>query len=149
MFFTGDKSEELVKQFRVLCKRLHPDMGGDQEQFVAMKKEFDLLIAQSSDKKFQSLSDALSFVVNIDTDDNLRIEIIGVWLYVFGAFEIKDQLKTKGFWFSSKHKAWIYNGDKKINMRSYNSTNDLRLKFSHKQFSQKERDEKKLEMVSS
>lgn len=36
--------EELKEVFRTLSKKLHPDMGGDNEEFIAMKAEYDYLI---------------------------------------------------------------------------------------------------------
>lgn len=34
---------ELKQRYRVLCKELHPDSGGDQEQFLLMQREFEEL----------------------------------------------------------------------------------------------------------
>jgi hypothetical protein len=39
-----------------------------------------------------------------------QIEIIGYWIYCFKSYEVHEQLKDLGFWFSSKHKAWVYSG---------------------------------------
>jgi hypothetical protein len=42
------------------------------------------------------------------------VQIIGYWIYVFNGFTIKEDLKSLGFWWSKKHKAWIYSGMSKI-----------------------------------
>jgi hypothetical protein len=39
-----------------------------------------------------------------------EIEIIGYWIYCFKSYEVHEHLKDLGFWFSSKHKAWVYSG---------------------------------------
>lgn len=44
-YFLGCESEDDVKkEYRRLCKFLHPDKGGKAEDFVEMKKQYDGLI---------------------------------------------------------------------------------------------------------
>lgn len=57
---------------------------------------------------------------------NVRVELIGSWLYVFDSYHVKDDLKELGFWFSKKHKAWIYSGSPKKRFRSKLTTDDVR-----------------------
>ena len=40
--------EELRTNFRKLCLELHPDKGGNAEDFKAMKNEYDYVAATSS-----------------------------------------------------------------------------------------------------
>lgn len=41
-YFSGYESKEEAKEkYRQLCKELHPDMGGDVEEFNYMKKEYN------------------------------------------------------------------------------------------------------------
>jgi hypothetical protein len=47
--------------------------------------------------------------IHLDCD----IEIIGYWIYCFNSFLVKDRLKELDFWFSSKHKAWVFSGHQK------------------------------------
>jgi hypothetical protein len=43
-----------------------------------------------------------------------KIEIIGSWIYCFDAYLFKNELEALGFWFSSRHGAWVYSGHEKI-----------------------------------
>jgi hypothetical protein len=45
--------------------------------------------------------DILKKIIDFDCE----IEIIGYWIYCFKSYEVHEQLKDPGFWFSSKHKA--------------------------------------------
>jgi hypothetical protein len=43
-------------------------------------------------------------------DLDCQIEIIGYWIYCFNSYAVHEQLKALGFWFSGKHKAWVFSG---------------------------------------
>ena len=47
----------------------------------------------------------------------MKIEVVGYWIYCFKSFQYRNQLKDMSFWFSIKHKAWIFSGGKKIAKR--------------------------------
>lgn len=120
-FFEGIKNKkELVKTFRQLAKKLHPDAGGDAEEFKAMKDEFDRLLAILPDGSEGSgnvtenpkrdipedLSEALEKVIHID---GIEIEICGSWIWVSGnTYPAKDAIKAAGFRFSSNKKMWYW-----------------------------------------
>ena len=40
-YFKGTTAEQIRKEYIAWAKRLHPDNGGDAEQFKAMQGEFD------------------------------------------------------------------------------------------------------------
>jgi hypothetical protein len=42
-----------------------------------------------------------------------KIEIIGTWIYCHNAQHYGAYLYKLGFWYSTKHGAWIYNGAEK------------------------------------
>ena len=53
-------------------------------------------------------------VIHLD----IQIEIAGWRIYCRGnTYPVKEYLKDLGFWFSGKHKAWVYSGKKKLNVR--------------------------------
>jgi ubiquinone/menaquinone biosynthesis C-methylase UbiE len=68
--------------------------------------------------------DILQKIINLDCE----IEIIGYWIYCFKSYEVREQLKELGFWFSSKHKAWIYSGKAKRKIISKQTLEQIRAK---------------------
>ena len=113
--------EEAKKTYRNLSKNLHPDLGGDAEEFKAMKKEYENYVSNFMYAKFTAAGDktgdnkmhTFQSILNKIIDFDIDIEIIGYWIYAKNSFAYKDELKTFGFWFSGKHKAWIFSGSEK------------------------------------
>ena len=124
-FFEGVKSVEEAKSlYRKLSKELHPDLGGDEEEFKKLSNDFEKFIKcfmadafasweNESGREAKGSPVIFSEVLKSIIDLNIRIEIIGYWIYAFDSFAVKDILNEKGFWFSGKHKAWVYNGSEK------------------------------------
>ena len=87
------------------------------------------------DLNIAGMADILRQVIDLDC----RLEIIGVWLYAFGAYSVKAKLKELGFWFSSKHKAWIFNRGTKLHRYSRMTTDDIRNKYGCQSFGKPKR----------
>jgi len=118
--------EDLKSLFKKLSKIYHPDLGGDTELFKQLLNAYEQAIKMFSYENFKaeyvdSYMMILQKIVNLD----IEIEIIGTWVYCFRAFECKDFLKSIGFWFSSKHKAWVYSGGVKRNRKSRYTLTDI------------------------
>ena len=138
-YFSGALTLEQAKSlFRSLCMEHHPDKGGDEEIFKEINAEWEYFLAHSmasafseagdtktGDNRAQDFADILKDVMQF----NCTIEIIGFWIYCFNSFAYKDQLKAMGFWFSMKHKAWIYSGDAKRKIRTGYTLADNRAKW--------------------
>lgn len=61
-------------------------------------------------------------VIHLD----IQIEIAGWRIYCRGnTYPVKEYLKDLGFWFSGKHKAWVYSGKKKMYFRPRKSTPEM------------------------
>lgn len=114
--------KELVKAFRLLAKKLHPDGGGDAEKFKAMKAEFDRLLKILPDDGTETVQGAQKTDIPADLAAMLgkvihlggvEIEICGSWIWVSGnTYPSKDTLKAAGFRFSGNKKAWYWhNGE--------------------------------------
>jgi len=118
-FINCSSIEEAKTTFRELAKQHHPDIGGDAETFKQIRSQFENFIKEYSEHIFQSsnqeydISDVYCFseILKKIIDFNLTIEIIGYWIYCFNSYEYKDKLLEYGFWFSKKHKAWIFSGE--------------------------------------
>ena len=140
-YFNNEKTaEEIKKTYRALLKKNHPDLGGSKEiaqeiiaeMELAMTKIFrNIKIESESNVDFDAemFGDVLKEVVNFE---ELKIEIIGHWIYAFNSFKYKEQLKELGFWFSGKHKAWVFSGQPKRKIRTKFSTDDNRERLGSK-----------------
>ena len=135
-YFSNDLSlNEGKSLFRTLVKENHPDLGGNSEITADIINQFDKFVnrkmgnafAEAGDFKTGNFSaEIFAEVLREVMTLNCRIEIIGFWVYAFDSFEVKDQLKEMGFWYSGKHKAWIYSGGAKVARRSHFTTTDNR-----------------------
>jgi len=142
---TATSIEKIKAEYRALMKTYHPDCGGDKATAQAIIAEMNSLMnkvisgavknwKQSNPEKSdinvneEMFGEVLSKVMDLNCD----IEIIGFWIYAFNSFEVKEQLKELGFWFSKKHKAWVYSGTKKRFTRSRSTTEDIREKHGSK-----------------
>ena len=110
--------EALKKTYRKLALQYHPDQYGDDgTAFIKLQEAFEKMhetlkgIDKDSWRHKDSASDFMS-VINAIMDYNINIEIVGSWIWVngTGTYEIKEELKNLKFWWSSKHKTWIYSG---------------------------------------
>jgi len=158
MYFTNCQSvEEAKKRYRELLMQHHPDHAGQEgeaitkdiiNQFNAFLKSFMSHSFNSyyEDKEWKPdaeavtpFQDILQKIINLDCE----IEIIGYWIYCFNSKEVREQLKELGFWFSGKHKAWIFSGKAKRNITSRETLDEIRArKGSQKVEREKEEKEK-------
>ena len=140
-YFTECRTAEDVKaRYRELAKRLHPDCGGDAEQFKTMMNEyreaFERLktvhvnqAGETYEKETTETPEQFAEIINkVIHFDGVNVEIIGSWVWLTGATMIyKDEIKAAGFWWSKTKKAWYYNGsDKKTTNRGRYSMDGLR-----------------------
>lgn len=132
-YFTNCKTIEDVKEtYRKLAKKLHPDCGGDAEEFKKMTQEYTIIFnrlknvhrtgekkteqaeqktEQHTDYSAEEFADIINKVIFMD---GVEVEIVGYWIWLGGnTYAYKDQIKEAGFFWSSKHKKWYYNGGTK------------------------------------
>lgn len=117
--------DEAKNLYRNLAKKYHPDIyNGDNKKMLEINLEFENFCknflknnTSNSNFDFTEYNLILDKIIYIE---NIKIEIIGSWIYVFNAFYSKEILKNLGFWFSTKHKAWIYNNEEKNKFRKTN-----------------------------
>lgn len=117
MYFENIKDKkELLKAYRQVAKKLHPDNGGNAEEFKKMKEKFDRLLKTLPDEGTTEenekveispeMSAALEKIIHLD---GINIEICGSWIWVSGStYPVKDTIKAAGFKFSGNKKMWYW-----------------------------------------
>lgn len=139
-WFEGCRTvDEAKARYRDLMKEYHPDHGGDTETAQAINVALEAWLREGMGRAFRSyehetgrgfaeeapyvFADILGRVVRMSGVG--RIEIIGYWIYAFDSFPAHDALRSMGFWFSGKHKAWVYNGGERNRYRRTKLTTDM------------------------
>ena len=122
-FFQNVNSiEELKEQYKKLCFQHHPDKGGKTEDMQQINAEFDELkkrvanihrtkdgkTYQSENKSDLDAPDNFRKIINEIINFNIDVELCGSWLWVFKAYNYKEQLKDLGFFYCSGKKAWAW-----------------------------------------
>lgn len=134
-FFDGINEKEIRSCFTSLCKKLHPDNGGDAEQFKEMIAEYKALLlyyanisascvnnaktederkrAAQNEKSYRASADCAEkyadFINELCRLNGLIIELSGSWLWVSGdTMSHREQIKSYGFLWSKTHKQWYW-----------------------------------------
>lgn len=122
-YFTDCKTqEELKKEYRRLCKELHPDNGGNESDFKEMQDDFSAAGKTQAWSTYRNKAGetyqketketAEDFMKVIETLINLAgitLEICGTWLWITGnTKEHKDIIKSTGARYSKNKKCWYY-----------------------------------------
>ena len=122
---------EAKKIYKKLAKKLHPDVGGDEESFKILNAVYTDLIEHkiyfSIDFKIDiELEKVISLILHFE---NITIELVGSWIWVSGdTKEIKDKLKELGFKWASKKKMWYY-GEMKSKNPTPKSMGEIKSKY--------------------
>lgn len=151
MYFSQIKTlDQLKKAYREWALKLHPDRGGNEDEFKAMQAEYerrrDFIFSKGTwtekqqeqergyDEELRAMIDK---VINLSAfefdlfDKAVQIEVIGNWLWISGhTYPIRDFLKKLGFRFSSQKRAWHWHtGEfKKYSKKRY-SIEEIRNKY--------------------
>jgi hypothetical protein len=149
--------EEAKKHYRALLKQHHPDHAGEEGEAITKEiinqfhnflngfmsqsyktyyEEKEWTAKEGAETPFQEI---LQTIINLDC----TIEIIGFWIYCFNSKEVKDQLKELGFWFSGKHKAWIYSGGIKKGRATKDTLDEIRASKGSQKISKEEQEKPK------
>jgi hypothetical protein len=149
--------EEAKKRYRELLMQYHPDRAGPEGE--ALTKEIigqfnsflNGFMSQSfnsyyEDKEWKPGPDAVTPFQDIlkkIIDFDCEIEIIGYWIYCFKSYEVHEQLKELGFWFSSKHKAWVYSGRAKRLRAGKETLDEIRARKGNQKIEKEEQEQEK------
>lgn len=111
--------EELRKQYRALLKKYHPDNpDGNAETCKEINTEYDIIFAdlqrsmnesgESPSEQESAANEAFKSIMEQIAHINADVEIIGEWVWVHGGYEYRELLKSIGFRFAPKKKAWTW-----------------------------------------
>lgn len=131
--------ETLRKQYRELLKTHHPDNGGNEESMKEINLEYDRLSAQMSrenkadesttydteaeDRAFREVLEKISTL-------NVTAEIVGSWIWISGGYECRELLKSIGFKWAAKKKAWCWHfGEYRRHHSKEVSLDEIRAKY--------------------
>lgn len=122
---------EAKKIYKTLAKKLHPDIGGSEEEFKLLNEIYNHLIENkiyfsNSSKIDIELEKIISLILHFE---NINIELVGSWIWVSGdTKEIKEKLKEIGFKWASKKKMWYY-GEMKAKNPNPKSMEEIKAKY--------------------
>ena len=134
---------EPKKIYKQLAKKLHPDVGGDEESFKLLNAIYTDLIEHkiyfSNDFKIDiELEKVISLILHFE---NITIELVGSWIWVSGdTREIKNKLKEIGFKWASKKKMWYF-GEMKSKNPTPKSMEEIKSKYGSETLKSKEKKE--------
>lgn len=131
---------EAKKVYKTLAKKLHPDVGGSEEEFKILNSVYTDLIENKIyfSNEFKIDLDLEKIISQILHFDNITIELVGSWIWLSGdTKEVKDKLKELGFKWASKKKMWYY-GEMKGKSHGEKSLDDIKDKYGSKTFKKKE-----------
>ncbi|HAV5772237.1 molecular chaperone DnaJ [Acinetobacter baumannii] len=142
--------ESLKAQYKKLAFQNHPDRGGDTKVMQKINAEYDAILKQlinnTDDSKYRNTSDTWSFweskeehaeaeikvkeaLDKIKFLAGLKIEWIGVWLWVSGDTKPhKEALKEAGFRWNPRLSQWVFAGTKSKG-RGTMSLDEIRAKY--------------------
>jgi hypothetical protein len=121
-FSFGTQIKELKARYRELCKKFHPDLGGDLETMKTINAEYEQALKSARTEDFKTKQDRplsedeirvekdiMEVVQRIIALKGLIIEVCGRWIWVTGeTLTWKEQLKALKFSWASGKKAWYW-----------------------------------------
>lgn len=137
--------EEVKATFHKLAKELHPDNGGNAEEFKAMMAEYKEAFNRCKDthkdhtgktytKETDETPEEFAELIRTLTRFNgCLVELIGSWIWVSGnTKEYKEQLKELNFKWSKNKAAWYYHEGayRRRGGKVYN-LDDIRSMYNH------------------
>jgi len=122
---------EAKKVYKILARKLHPDVGGSTELFKILNEVYNNILENGTnflnDSEFDlEIEKIISQILHYE---DITIEIIGSWIWLSGNTKpIKDRLKELKFKWASKKKQWYY-GEMKGRNPKQKSMEDIKAKY--------------------
>lgn len=140
-YFENPKTlEELKQQWKKLCLKHHPDLGGSNEAMKEINADYERLFklleqglsTEEKNKNYHTLEDGYrEQVLKILFLPDIVIELIGSWLWVSGkTYTVAQQLRDAEFTWSKSKKMWYWsNAPKKRFYKGNTPINEIRNKY--------------------
>lgn len=120
--------DEAKQLYRSLAKSLHPDKGGQNNEFQALNKIYNDYIEQKHHNNDYDI-ELERIIAILLRYENITIEIIGKWIWLSGnTRSLKDKLKELSFKWASKKKMWYY-GEMKAKNPNPKSMEEIKTKY--------------------
>lgn len=121
--------DELRKLYKKLVVMHHPDNGGSEDAIKEINAEYDILFKRlkndfehkdtyrnATDKQKQAYDwkkDKLirEKVMQLARFEGIKVEIIGVWIWVSDCYAYRKELKQLGFHWASQKQMWYLHFD--------------------------------------
>lgn len=132
---------EAKKLYKQLAKKLHPDVGGNEEDFKNLLSIYHHILQNglffSSEIKFDlEIEKIISQILHFE---NIEIEVIGRWIWISGETkEIKETLKNLGFKWASKKKMWYFGELQKSSNRREKSIEEIKATYGSQKVATKQ-----------
>lgn len=139
--------EQLRKKYRELLRKHHPDNGGSVSDMQEINAQYDALFSvlshenklggEDSTDEEKAENEAFKAVMSRIAHINADIEICGCWIWVEkGSYENRELLKSVGFRFASRKKAWYWHyGEWHRRGKREITLDEIRLKYGSEKVS--------------
>ena len=141
LFKNVSELAEAKKLYKMLAKKLHPDVGGTDEEFKLLNNVYTDILQNglyfSNEVKFDlNLEKIISKILHFE---DIEIEVIGKWIWINGETKaIKEDLKNLGFKWASKKKMWYFGELKKTSNRKEKDINEIRSTYGSQKVASKQ-----------
>jgi len=122
---------EAKKVYKILARKLHPDVGGSTELFKILNEVYNNILENGTnflnDSEFDlEIEKIISQILHYE---DITIEVIGSWIWLSGNTKpIKEKLKELNFKYASKKKMWFY-GEMRGRNPKQKSMEDIKAKY--------------------
>jgi len=119
------------KIYKILARKLHPDVGGSTEMFKILSEVYTNILENGTNFLNDSAFDLEieKIISQILHYEDITIEVIGSWIWLTGNTKpIKEVLKELNFKYASKKMMWFY-GEMKGRNPKQKSMEDIKAKY--------------------
>ena len=123
MFFGSVESVDALKtKYKELCKKYHPDVGGDTATMQAINAVYGRLLRElklkdgkdqeAINREMDIEEDLMKKIQEIVSVAGIEIEVCNLWIWVSGnTYSVRKELKDKGLRFAPKKELWFWRPD--------------------------------------